>query len=72
MKQITLKALILKNFKGVKEFKLDVQGCNAKVFGDNGTGKTTIPDAFNWDLFDKDSQNKKDFQLKTVDPSGEE
>lgn len=72
MKQITLKALILKNFKGVKEFKLDVQGYNAKVFGDNGTGKTTIPDAFNWDLFDKDSQNKKDFQLKTVDPSGKE
>lgn len=72
MKQITLKALILKNFKGVKEFKLDVQGCNAKVFGDNGTGKTTIPDAFNWDLFDKDSQNKKDFQLKTVDQSGKE
>lgn len=72
MKRITLKALILKNFKGVKEFKLDVQGCNAKVFGDNGTGKTTIPDGFNWGLFDKDSQNKKDFQLKTVDQSGKE
>ncbi|WP_160203458.1 hypothetical protein [Priestia megaterium] len=72
MKKITLKVLILKNFKGVKEFKLDVQDRNAKVFGDNGTGKTTIPDGFNWGLFDKDSQNKKDFQLKTVDQSGKE
>ena len=72
MKQITLKALILKNFKGVKEFKLDVQGHDAKVFGDNGTGKTTNPDGFNWLLFDKDSHNKKEFQLKTVDQSGKE
>ncbi len=72
VKKITLKVLILKNFKGVKEFKLDVQDRNAKVFGDNGTGKTTIPDGFNWGLFDKDSQNKKDFQLKTVDQSGKE
>ncbi|MDR0128641.1 hypothetical protein [Priestia megaterium] len=72
MKKITLKALILKNFKGVKEFKLDVQGYNAKVFGDNGTGKTTNPDGFNWLLFGKDSQNKTEFQLKTVDQSGKE
>ncbi|WP_255905695.1 AAA family ATPase [Priestia aryabhattai] len=72
MKKITLQKLIIKNFKGIKEFTLDVQGHDAKVLGDNGTGKTTNPDAFNWGLFEKDSQNKKDFQLKTVDPSGKE
>lgn len=72
MKNITLQALILKNFKGVKEFKLDTQGYNAQVFGDNGTGKTTLFDAFIWLLFDKDSQNKKDFQLKTVNAVGQE
>lgn len=72
MKNITLQVLILKNFKGVKEFKLDTQGYNAQVFGDNGTGKTTLFDAFIWLLFDKDSQNKKDFQLKTVNAVGQE
>ncbi|MEM4993017.1 AAA family ATPase [Priestia sp. SB1] len=72
MKKIILQALVLKNFKGVKEFKLDTQGYNVQVFGDNGTGKTTLFDAFIWLMFDKDSQNKKDFQLKTVDSIGKE
>ncbi|WP_208756698.1 hypothetical protein [Priestia megaterium] len=72
MKKITLQALILKNIKGVKEFKLDLQGFNVRVFGDNGTGKTTLFDAFTFLLFDKDSQSKKDFQLKTVDSTGKE
>lgn len=59
--------LILKNFKGVKSFELDTNGGNANVHGDNATGKTTLFDAFIWLLFDKDSQNKKDFQIKTLD-----
>jgi DNA repair exonuclease SbcCD ATPase subunit len=70
MKQITLDKLILKNFKGVKSFALDASCRNVKVFGDNATGKTTLFDSFIYLLFDKDSQNKKDFQIKTVSPSG--
>ncbi|WP_416731782.1 AAA family ATPase [Fictibacillus sp. JL2B1089] len=62
--------LNLKNFKGVKQFTLDLQGENAKVYGDNATGKTTLFDAFIWVLFDKDSQNKKDFELKTLSTDG--
>lgn len=37
-----------------------------KVYGDNATGKTTLFDAFIWLLFDKDSQNKKEFSIKTL------
>lgn len=65
-KQLRLLSLSLKNFKGVKQFVLDIRGENAKVFGDNATGKTTLFDAFIWLLFDKDSQNKKDFAIKTL------
>ncbi|WP_253202820.1 hypothetical protein [Priestia aryabhattai] len=72
MKQIELVKLSLRNFKGVSEFVLDSQGKNVKVFGDNATGKTTLFDGFIWLLFDKDSQNKKDFQLKTVSKAGQE
>ncbi len=67
MKLLTLS---LKNFKGIKSFKLDTQGKDVKVFGDNATGKTTLFDAFLWLLFDKDSQNKKDFDIKTLDQAG--
>lgn len=66
MKNITLHRLELKNFKGVKSFALEVHGENVKVYGDNATGKTTLFDAFVWLLFDKDSQNKKDFSIKTL------
>ncbi|KZE66830.1 hypothetical protein AWM68_20210 [Fictibacillus phosphorivorans] len=69
--EIKLLQLNLKNFKGVKQFTLDLQGENAKVYGDNATGKTTMFDAFIWVLFDKDSQNKKDFQLKTLSGKNE-
>lgn len=72
MKQITLNKLELSNFKGIRSFVLDANGANANVFGDNATGKTTLFDAFTWLLFDKDSADKKDFQLKTVDAAGKE
>jgi DNA repair exonuclease SbcCD ATPase subunit len=70
--EIKLVSLSLENFKGVKFFSLDASGENVKVFGDNATGKTTLFDSFVWLLFDKDSQNKKDFAIKTLTLNGEE
>lgn len=61
--------LTLTNFKGVKDFTLNAQGENITVKGDNGAGKTTLFDAFTWLLFDKDSQNKAKFDIKTLDES---
>lgn len=62
--------LTLKNFKGIHHFVLDIQGQNVNVYGDNATGKTTLFDAFTWLLFDKDSNNRKDFEIKTLDSQG--
>lgn len=72
MKEIKLISLSLKNFKGVKDFKLTANGNDAQVFGDNATGKTTLYDAFLWLLFNKDSQNKTKFSLKTLTADGKE
>src|SRR5690625_7806952 len=66
MKSIKLLNLKLTNFKGVKEFDLNAAGRDIKVFGDNATGKTTLFDAFVWLLFNKDSQNRADFEIKTL------
>jgi len=63
---LKLLKLKLKNFKGIKSLELKANGENLKIFGDNATGKTTIYDAFLWLLFDKDSQNKADFTIKTL------
>src|SRR5690625_5784215 len=66
MKDIKLLNLKLTNVKGVKEFDLNAAGRDIKVFGDNATGKTTLLDAFVWLLFNKDSQNRADFEIKTL------
>src|SRR5699024_7379072 len=67
MKTIKLLNLKLTNFKGIKSLDVDLKGNDASVYGDNGTGKTTVFDAFVWLLFNKDSQNKSDFQIKTME-----
>lgn len=73
MKNIRLINLKLRNFKGIKEFELASRyEENLAVYGANGTGKTSIFDAFMYLLFDKDSQNKKEFSIKTRDENGDE
>lgn len=64
-------ALRLNNFKGIRAFELDTHGKDINIYGDNATGKTTLADAFMWLLFDKDSQNRKDFEIKTLGSDGE-
>lgn len=68
---LRLMTLRLRNFKGIREMTLDARGGNVSVYGDNATGKTTLADAFMWLLFDKDSLNRKDFEIKTLDGNGQ-
>ena len=41
-----LEELILINFKAIRYLKIEPKGENIDIFGDNGTGKTTLLDAF--------------------------
>ncbi len=63
-----LLSLRIRNFKGIPEFEFASAGRDANIYGDNATGKTTIWDAFCWLLFDKDSNDAKDFSIKPLDP----
>ena len=68
--------LTLDNFKGTKHFSLDLpNGCSAAVYGENGTGKTTLADAWSWLLFGVDYVGQSDsgnggFQVQTKGTSG--
>lgn len=69
MKKIKILSIRLTNFKGIKNQMIEFDN-NTDIFGANGTGKTTIYDAFLWLLFGKNSEDKKDFNIKnTVDLS---
>lgn len=65
--EIRIYNLRLKNFKGIKELDIVFDGKDANIYGRNATGKTTIFDAFKWLFFDKDSNDRKDFNIKTLD-----
>lgn len=66
-----LLSLVLEGFKGVRYFALDAQGKDVTILGDNGTGKTTVYDAYTWLLFGRDSQNEATFEVKTLDAQGQ-
>lgn len=65
--EIRIYNLKLKNFKGIKDLEIVFDGKNTNIYGRNATGKTTIFDAFKWLFFDKDSNNRTDFNIKTLD-----
>lgn len=71
MKNVQVKTLTAENFKGL-HFKFEANGQNVDILGDNATGKTTTADAIAWVLFDKDSQNKSKFAIKTLNEDGSE
>lgn len=64
MKRVIIKQLSLKNFKGFKSFEVIFKDKETTVIGANGTGKSTIFDAFCWLLFGKDAQDRKDYEIK--------
>ena len=63
---IQLKQLTLSNFKGIRQLTIEFNAIT-NIHGDNGTGKSTVFDAFTWLLFGKDSHDAKDFNIKTLD-----
>ena len=66
---IKIKKLSLTNFKGIKDLAVEFNNVT-NIHGENGTGKSTIFDAFTWLLFGKDSHDSKDFNIKTLDSTG--
>lgn len=63
MKDLLLKSLKIENFKGCKNREIQFGGVT-DIYGDNGTGKTTIADAFTWLLFDRDSAGSTKFGVR--------
>ncbi|HDJ1690433.1 TPA: AAA family ATPase [Staphylococcus aureus] len=45
--------LTISNFAGIKEVTFNFDGKDAKIYGNNATGKTTTATALQWLLFDK-------------------
>jgi len=66
MKEIELARLTLTNWRGEKQ-RTTLFGRETLIRGGNGLGKSRHFDAFCWLLFGKDSNDRKDFELRTYD-----
>ena len=70
MRKIKIKSLSLTNFKGIRSMVISMTD-TTRIYGENSTGKTTLADSFTWLLFGKDTQDRKDFSIKTLTSQNE-
>lgn len=64
MRTIRIKSISLRNFRGVQQFELHDVPNVLNIYGRNGSGKTSIYDAWLWLLFGKDHLGRTDHELK--------
>ena len=69
---MNIKSISLQNFKGCNNATYTFDGKNVTVCGANGSGKTTIFDAFTWLLFGKDSLDNAKFEIRPLDKDGKQ
>ncbi len=74
--ELTLNKMVIDNFKGIQHLELPIYPTTTHIFGRNGSGKTTIADAYTWVLLGKDAAGNApgsdDFREKPLDENGEE
>lgn len=61
-----IKNIKLNNFQGIKDLAITVRD-SVSIFGDNGTGKSTIANAVSWLLFGCANNGEKNYTPKTTD-----
>ena len=73
MNDIRIKQIELNNFKCHDHLVLNFYGSDASIYGDNGTGKTSVYDALTWLLFGRDSvgNGEKNIEIKPLSENGE-
>lgn len=70
MKKVIIKEIHLLNFKGLHNLTVEFDAHLTEIYGRNGIGKTSIFDGFTWLLFGKNSEDRKQFGIKTYDEAG--
>lgn len=74
--RMVIEQIRIQNFKGCRDLTIDFSATQTNIFGANGVGKSTIPDAFSWLLFNKDSHGNApgsdNFREKPLDAEGKE
>jgi len=70
MKNIELLHLDIDNFKGLSSVTIDFNDTITNILGKNGSGKSSIYDAWSWLLFDKNGSGESKFAIRKLDADG--
>lgn len=70
MKNVILKSVTMRNFKGVSDLTVEFSDKENTVKGANATGKTTMLDGVTWLMFGRDSLGQTNFAIRPLDESG--
>lgn len=74
--KLILDRMVIQNFKGLRELTVEFSEKLTTIKGRNGSGKSSIVDAFNWILFGKDAHGNAPgsdaFREKPLDDNGKE
>lgn len=70
MRQVKIKSLRIENFKGLRSFSVDFGDSLTRIVGSNGTGKTSLFDAYLWLLLGTDSSNRASFNVQPLGEDG--
>jgi exonuclease SbcC len=70
MKNITLKKISIRNFKGVKKAELTFVDSFNIITGKNEAAKSTIEDAWSWCLTGKDTFGRDNYGIRPTDENG--
>lgn len=71
MRQVKIKSLAVENFKGLRQYSVNFDEKLTRIVGANGTGKTTLHDAYLWLLMGMDSGNRNAFSIQPLDESSQ-
>lgn len=66
MKKIIVKSITLQNLMGCQNLTVNFNEEITNIFGRNGAGKSRLQNSFNWILFGKNADDKKDFSIKNT------
>lgn len=70
MKNIELLHLDIENFKGLSSVTINFNDTITNILGKNGSGKSSIYDAWSWLLFDKNGKSESKFNIRKLDTDG--
>lgn len=72
MRTITLNNMHIVNFKGIQDLEIAFDGKNTLIAGYNGTGKSTIADAYFWATTGKNTALAARFEVRPRNEQGNE